>query len=447
MQQLVADPDRRLFLKRFGVMLAATPVFAPFAARAALPLEGESFGLIADAGADQSTTLQAAIDAAAGEGRPLLLPAGTLHAHNLTLPAGLTLQGVRGRSRLAAWQDGPVARVSDARAITINDLDFAAGSGSMDEDRGLLEVDGSADVSLYRCAFLDAAGMGLLARESQLIIGDCTFSGLGDAAIHSMDGRGLTITDCSIRDCGNAGIRIWRSALGEDATIIANNDIRDIDWRGGGSGQNGNGINIFRASGVIASGNRISDCAFSAVRLNAARNTQVSGNTCLSSGEVAIFSEFEFSGSIIANNIVDGAAGGISITNLDRGGQLAVCSGNIVRNITPFSSTNPDVSPYGIYAEAETVISGNTIENVPGRAIAAGYGPFLRNVVISGNMVRKADIGIAVSVVEGTGAVHIADNLLAEILDHQVAGLAWDEVVEPDLLANAARFANVSVSG
>ncbi|KKB11646.1 hypothetical protein VE25_11705 [Devosia geojensis] len=443
MQQLVARADRRLFLKRLGATLVVAPAFAPLGAHAA-PLEAETFALVADAGANQSRALQAAVDTAAGEGRPLLLPAGTLHARDLTLPDGLTLQGVRGRSRLAAWQDGPVAQISGARAVTVNDVDFA---GATDEDRGLIEVEGSAGIGLYRCAFLDGAGTGLLARDSQVVVDDCTFSGLGDAAIHSMDGRGLAVTGCRIRDCGNAGIRIWRSTIGEDPTIIANNDIRNIDWQGGGNGQNGNGINIFRASGVIVSANRMFDCAFSAVRLNAARNTQVSDNICLTSGEVAIFSEFEFSGSVIANNIVDGAAGGISITNLDRGGQLAVCSGNIVRNIAPFSSVNPDVSPYGIYAEAETVITGNTVENVPGRAIAAGYGPFLRNVVISGNMVRKADIGIAVSVVDGTGAVHIANNLLAEILDHKVAGLAWDDVVEPDLLANAGRFANVSVSG
>src|SRR5690606_27029986 len=135
-----------------------------------------------------------------------------------------------------------------------------------------------------------------------------------------------------------------------DPTIISGNRIARIDWRGGGNGQNGNGVNVFRADGVIVAGNHIADCAFTAVRLNGTRNTQVSGNVCLNSGEVAIFSEFAFSGSVIANNIVDGAAGGISITNLDNGGQLAVCSGNIVRNIFPRSRVNPDTSPYGIYA-------------------------------------------------------------------------------------------------
>src|SRR5690606_20224198 len=127
---------------------------------------------------------------------------------------------------------------------------------------------------------------------------------------------------------------------------------------GGGNGQNGNGINIFRADEVIVADNHIADCAFTAIRLNSTNNTKISGNICLRSGEVAIFSEFSFSGSVIANNIIDGAASGISITNLDSGGRLAVCSGNIVRNITPVSLVNPDTVPIGIFAEADTAITG-----------------------------------------------------------------------------------------
>ena len=222
--------------------------------------------------------------------------------------------------------------------------------------------------------------------------------------------------------------------------------IANIDWRGGGNGQNGNGINVYRADEVMIADNHIADCAFTAVRLNATNNSQVSGNICLRSGEVAIFSEFEFSGSVIANNIIDGAATGISITNLDSGGQLAVCQGNIVRNITPTSAVNPDTIPIGIFAEAETAVTGNTVQGVPGVAIAAGYGTFLRNVLISGNVISESDIGIGVSVVDGAGPVHIGGNAIAA-REHAVVGLSWTEVVETDLAGNAERYPNVSVGG
>ena len=140
------------------------------------------------------------------------------------------------------------------------------------------------------------------------------------------------------------------------------NRIANIDWRGGGNGQNGNGINVFRADDVIIASNHVSGCAFSAVRINAGRNNQVTGNTCLDCGETAIFSEFGFSGSAIANNVIDGAATGISIANLDSEGHLATCTGNIVRNIAPVSRTNPDTTPVGIFAEADVAITGNVVD-------------------------------------------------------------------------------------
>jgi uncharacterized secreted repeat protein (TIGR03808 family) len=444
MQHHARLSNRRQFLARFGAMLAV-PALHPSALVAQAPLPAQEFGLAPDTSLDQSAAFQSAVDAAASQGRPLLLPAGTIGLRDIALPEGLVLQGMRGRSYLTALDDAPIARVAGRGTDTLSDIGFDGGAALPAPDRGLLEVESGTDIGFYRCSFRNGEGSGVRIRDAQVVIDDCVFSGLGDAAIHAMDSRGLTITGCRIDQCGNAGIRIWRGEIGEDASIIMGNRITGIDWRGGGNGQNGNGVNVFRAGGVIVADNHISDCAFTAVRLNGSRNTQVSGNICRDCGEVAIFSEFEFSGSVISDNIVDGAAAGISITNLDRGGQLAICSGNIVRNIAPFSSVNPDVSPYGIYAEAETVISGNAVEGVPGRGIAAGYGPYLRNVVISANMVRGADIGIAVSVVEGTGAVRIEGNVLAGILDHEVAGLDWNEVVEPDLVANAGRYPHVSV--
>ena len=98
-------------------------------------------------------------------------------------------------------------------------------------------------------------------------------------------------------------------------------------------GQWGNGINVFRAGNVMVSNNMVSDCAFSAIRSNAGNDVQITGNTCLRSGETSIYSEFEFNGAVINNNIIDGGGRGISIANFLQGGRLAVVSGNLIRNI------------------------------------------------------------------------------------------------------------------
>ncbi|HCO54947.1 MAG TPA: TIGR03808 family TAT-translocated repetitive protein, partial [Pelagibacterium sp.] len=141
-----------------------------------------------------------------------------------------------------------------------------------------------------------------------------------------------------------------------------------------------------------------------------------------------------FTGSVIANNIIDGAAAGISMTNFNDGGRLAVCTGNIVRNLYQASETNPDLdTPYGIAAEADAIISDNVIENVPGTGITAGWGPYLRDVTISGNLVRDIDTGIVVSVAEGAGAASVTGNTIIGARQNGIVGSAWWDLISSDL--------------
>ena len=413
---------------------ASALVLLPAVARAADVLDATTLGVVGDSSDDQGATLQAALDQAAASGQSLRLPPGTIRVQGLDLPGNMVITGTPGSTEIAQLGDGTGISVADRGSLVIRDVGFSGGTTA-------LTIGASDDIRLEGCRFRNS-GVGIAISDASVTITACHFTEMGDAAIHAMDSRGLMISGNRIDYCGNAGVRIWRSEAGNDGSSVVDNTISNIDWREGGNGQNGNGINIFRADAVIVANNHLSDCAFTAVRLNAARNSQVSGNTCLRSGEVAIFSEFEFSGSVIANNIIDGAATGISITNLDVGGALAVCMGNLVRNITPMSAVNPDTIPLGIYAEADTAISGNTVENVPGVGIGAGYGPYLRNVAITGNVMSKCLIGIGVSVVDGAGAVTVSGNSVSEA-QHEIAGLAWKDIVEPDLAAHAADHPNV----
>ena len=174
---------------------------------------------------------------------------------------------------------------------------------------------------------------------------------------------------------------------------------------------------MFRADNVIVRGNRIRNAAFSAVRGNKASNLQIVGNTCTGLGEVALYAEFGFEGAVIANNIVDGAPIGVSVTNFNEGGRLAVVQGNLIRNLVasrPAGTDPDDDAGIGIGVEADTLVSGNVVENAPHVGIAAGWGPYLRDVAISSNLIRDADYGITVSVAPGAGTTLIADNLIAD---------------------------------
>ncbi len=422
--------------------LAGLSLLASQPALAQSSLEAAEFGVTGDSGTDQTAAMQLALDQAQISGQKLQLPPGVILVSDLTFPAQVTLEGAGTASILAAAGTVRIGIISGATSASFRDVSFSAPAG---HTGGIVEVVSSDRVHFDRCAF-SGGETGLLITDAAVTVSACDFGEHADAAIHSANSRGLVISGNRIDTCGNAGIRIWRDEAGPDGSIVSNNRIDNIDWRGGGNGQNGNGINVFKADEVIVADNHISHCAFSAIRLNSTRNTQVSGNLCLASAECAIFSEFAFSGSVIANNIVDGAATGISITNLDQDGHLAVCSGNIVRNITPSSATNPDTTPVGIYAEADTAVTGNTVSNVPGFALAAGYGNFLRNVLISSNVVTKSDYGVGVSVVDGCGSVHITSNLL-ETSKADLVGLKWQEIASTDLAADTKLYPHVFVQG
>jgi uncharacterized secreted repeat protein (TIGR03808 family) len=393
---------------------------------------------------DQSAAIQGAIDFASMVGKDVLIPSGAYYVKDLHFPGGLRIIGSSQGSYLVGFEGASVGRVGAGSGFLIDGVSL---SGT-DAGKPTLFLDQSVDATIRNCSF-SGNGVGLSASYASATIENCRFEELGDAAIHSDNSAGgLFIRGNRISMCGNAGIRIWRDEAGHDGSIITGNSIGRIDWKGGGNGQNGNGVNVFQADSVIVSDNVISDCAFTAVRVNAGKNTQVRGNTCLNSGEVAIFSEFGFSGSVIADNIIDGAATGIDITNFDTGGHLATCTGNIVRNIYPSSGVNPDTRPVGIYAEAETVVANNSIEAVPGIGIVAGYGTFLRNVVISNNVFYAVHIGIGVSVVQNPspGHVSITGNVVSDPLDFGIVGLEWEKIVSEDLARDAANYPHVTIA-
>jgi uncharacterized secreted repeat protein (TIGR03808 family) len=178
-----------------------------------------------------------------------------------------------------------------------------------------------------------------------------------------------------------------------------------ISARAGGTGQNGNGINIFRAGNVMVTNNHVSDCAFSAIRANQASNIQIVSNQAIRSGETAIYAEFSFEGAVIASNLIDGGTVGISVANFNEGGRLASLTGNIIRNLStkgPYPAEHAGFG-IGIAIEADAAVSGNVIEGAPKWGVLMGWGPFLRSVNFTGNTIRNSGAGVAVSVVEGAG--------------------------------------------
>lgn len=385
---------------------------------------------------DQSKAFAKLLRDATERDMPVFLPPGTYVVSNLTLPARVRLSGVPGATRIVYGGNGHLMMAEQAEHIELSGLVFDGANRWMaDYAQGLLDLRRVAHLAIDNCQVTGSGKNGLALEHVTGRIERSDISGAADAGIYSVEAGGLEISRNTVSDCGNGGILVHRWQQAEDGTIVSGNRVQRIQARSGGTGQNGNGINAFRAGNVAISGNIVSDCAFSAIRANSSSNLQVTGNTCSRSGETALYSEFSFEGAIIGNNIIDGAANGISIVNFNEGGRIGICSNNIVRNLSttgPYPADAPGFG-VGISVEADTTVSGNVVENAPLYGMQIGWGSYLRNVVATGNIIRKAGTGIVVSVVEGAGTAVISDNVIDRAKNGAIIGQRWAEPATRDL--------------
>lgn len=401
--------------------------------------------LAAGSDADQTAALQAAIDDAAARGAPLVLAPGRYRIGRVMLRPGSILTGSRATTLVLA-DPGPMLTASGADDVEVSGLTLDGG--------GLAAADATALIAFERCARVRIDGLAIRDATRAIALDGCSgritrtrITSVGDVALFSIDATGLAITDCDIEDCANNAIQVWRRAAGEDGTVVAGNRIARVRARSGGSGQNGNGINVFRAGGVLVEGNRITDCAYSAVRANAASNIAMVANSCARIGEVALYAEFGFEGALIAANLVDGAAAGISVTNFNEGGRLAVVQGNLIRNLVRREAELIDKRGEGITVEADASVTGNTIENAATAGLVVGWGPHMRDVVATGNLVRGAPVGILVSADIAAGACFLTNNMIAGARQGAIRAMRDGKAFGPDLVADRTDTGRVRITG
>ncbi|WP_417710908.1 TIGR03808 family TAT-translocated repetitive protein [Roseibium aggregatum] len=443
--------NRRAFLAGTALCLSGTVAAAQMkVADLRGSIDSQELGLLPNAADDQSAQFQNAVNRAVERGRALFLPAGTYPVANLRLPSGTLIVGVPGRTRLVyQGGGGQLIRAENVSNVGLTGITFDGANRSIgDFTEGLLHFIGVRNVTLDNCEITGSSKMGLLLDRCSGRVENCRISGAAEAGLRSNEAEGLAITGNTVADCANGGIWVHRWREGEDGTIVSGNRVERIGARYGGTGQFGNGINVFRAHGVMVSNNRVADCAFSAIRSNAGSNVQIIGNSCLRSGETAIYSEFGFQGAIIANNIVDGGTIGISIANFMDGGRLAVCSGNLIRNIKKEGPYPPEVAGFGIgiAVEADTTLTGNVVEGAPKFGLMLGWGPYMRNIAASQNVIRDCGTGIAVTVVDGAGAAVITNNIVQGSKKGAINGFRWLEKATGEL-NDVSEFGNLTVHG
>jgi uncharacterized secreted repeat protein (TIGR03808 family) len=443
--------NRRRFLAASAA--GAATALASSAPRAATPSligrDASQHGVHPNSPDDQTKALQRAIDDSASSGVPLALPPGRYRTGMLQLPNGAQINGVRGASRLQFTGGASLFQNQGGDHITIANLTLDGAGIVLPERRGLIHCQESRNIRIVDCELASSGRNGIWLENASGEVRGNILHEIAATAIVSFDALGLIIGGNNIHNAASNGIEILRTAIGDDGTMVIDNRIDGIKADPGGSGQYGNAINAYRAGNVIVRGNHITDCDYSAVRGNSANNIQIVGNSVSNVREVALYSEFSFEGAIIANNTVDIAAVGVSVCNFNEGGRLAVVQGNIIRNLLakrPAATAPDDDAGIGIYIEADTAVTGNVIEDAPSFGVMAGWGHYLRDIAITGNVIRSANIGIGVSVASDAGSAAISGNMISGAAGGAIVGLDHAKPVTGDLTHDgASHFAQISL--
>ena len=101
---------------------------------------------------------------------------------------------------------------------------------------------------------------------------------------------------------------------------------------------------------------------------------------------------------------------------------------------------------FGIAVEADSVVTGNVIEGAPAYGIMIGWGPHLRDVSVTDNLIRDVLIGIGVSVDPSAGTALITKNLISGAKEGAIRAMSGPTSIGPDLAtASAERFGNIAV--
>jgi uncharacterized secreted repeat protein (TIGR03808 family) len=417
------------------------------AAALALPALVPLRSALAQTGGDAAPHLQRLIDEAQHSGRVVAIPAGTSPVSHLKISGDIRLVGAGRSSRLVGSGPGPILTIEQAENVAIENIAFDGEKRAPGGEAGLIEARDVANLEFIDCAIERALGYGLKLERCGGRIERSSFRILSQSALHSLDATGLTIADNRVEDCGANGLQVWRSAPGYDGTILRGNRIERIRADPGGDGPYGNAISVFRGGGVACTGNVIRQAAFSAIRFNSSADALIASNNCFDIGETALYVEFAFQGAVVASNIVDGASAGVSVTNFDQGGRLASVTGNTLRNLVKPAPQGVENFGVGIHVEADTIVSGNAVDSASFAGLTLGYGVGLSNVIATGNVLSDCGYGIAVSVAPGAGGATIRDNRISGARRSAIVGMAWEKIASADLLAEAAKYPLLAISG
>lgn len=322
----------------------AASVMTPQRVRDVLPsvrMKGVGDGSTNDT-ADVASTISGVIAAGGGE---IVVPNGkTYYTDMITLAAvSVPLRFTGGGTLKFRTANSSLIRVdANTAVIEISGITLDGNSVAMSNNQSALvrAINAATHPVIIRgCELKNSAQNGISAVSGGRIIAtgnhihDC-----GADGIRILTTLTQTISDNYIRDCGLGGIRLQSSAapasmaLTEGCTV-SGNVIRNVRDDIGDVGPYGNGINVYRLGGVSITGNAISNCEWSFIRMNDADHSVITGNACHhNDNDPGIFCEFGARHiTVSGNTIEDARQDGIAFANVDDGAVGLVANGNNIK--------------------------------------------------------------------------------------------------------------------
>jgi putative cofactor-binding repeat protein len=232
------------------------------------------------------------------------------------------------------------------------------------------------------------------------------------------------------------GLVLDGSSRSGDGALLVADDVEQlavVNCKLVGAG--GGGFALRRVSG------RIADCDIGGCRNTAfvgedPRGLEIARNHVHDCGDIGILvrrsNRGETGSALIAENIIRRVATGIAVDGHVGGARLAVVQANLIRNL--FFRKTVDPSGNGIAIEADSMVTGNVIENVPGFGIVAGRASRLRDVSVTENIVRNAYIGIGIPARRSAGSARITGNLISGAENGAIRAMNGPTPTGPDLV-------------
>ena len=429
-----------------------------------------------------SATMQVIFSQAVTTGLPIMARPGIYDVGNVSVSGQVSVYGVPGKVtfRMTALSEY-ILYLGAFTSAHFFGIDFDGQNAAFTTNAGLI-IQGLVNLqrasatliskaSFERCTFKNSQLSGLSVNEVRTTVKDCIFSAcqkksIGVVSVDELQVRGSRFEDqdyaihCSpgaasnvnidgniIKRCrrngiafepsGTAKINQNISVRGNKITKLLPGDLWAVSRTDfATTGGEGNGILVYLSNNAVVSGNDVSDCQFSAIRGNVASQMTVSGNICRGSGETALYVETvaisvgEF-GCTVSGNVVYGGGAGISVVNFNTQGKFSTVNGNIVRDISTRDITHSGgtykTAGTGIYVEADSNVTGNTIQNCY-FGLALGTGTFTSDLVASGNVIRQTTLGIGVSGAS-TKEILISGNLIAGYSSGAIKTFTYSETV------------------